>query len=443
MARLTGIISKLNGSVGNLTFRQNGGQTIVSEKITQTTNAKTELQQKQRLKWANIIREYQVLQPYMKLAFGGTRNGRNDYNKFMSTNLSMTPVYLTKAEVNAGMCIVAPYEITHGTIRSIAVSGKGKKAVTDIRLGTLNITETTTVAEFSNAVVLNNKLYNYGDQITYFLVHQVVNEVTNIPMAEVDACCIVLDKSSEAKLLSLVDVRGFSVQEKHLAAQADNDFGNHGMVWIHSRKQSAKTLVSTQNLICENSLLTVYQSKEAYTDAILSYGGAKEAFLTPSYKVSSGSLKPSASVPSNPTPSNPDPVKPNPVDPNPVNPDPVKPTPSGKKVLSLTAIPAEGGTMVGAGTYDAGSEVKAEAIANEGFKFRGWEDGDSFPNRDVILNEDLSLTARFDPITEGADKGNESDNGGNQENGGEPGNTGEQENAGGQENAGDSASSGE
>ena len=33
MARLTGIISKLNGSVGNLTFRQNGGLTIVSEEF--------------------------------------------------------------------------------------------------------------------------------------------------------------------------------------------------------------------------------------------------------------------------------------------------------------------------------------------------------------------------------------------------------------------------
>ena len=74
MARLTGIISKLNGSAGNLTFRQKSGKTIVSEKITQTTNAKTELQVKHRMKWANIIREYQVLQPYMKLAFGGTRN---------------------------------------------------------------------------------------------------------------------------------------------------------------------------------------------------------------------------------------------------------------------------------------------------------------------------------------------------------------------------------
>ena len=268
MARLTGIISKLNGSAGNLTFRQKSGKTIVSEKITQTTNAKTELQLKHRMKWANIIREYQVLQPYMKLAFGGTRNGRNDYNKFVSTNLSMIPVYLTKAEVNAGMCIVAPYEITQGNVKSITISGKGKKAVTDISLGTLSINSTTTVAEFSNAVVLNNKLYEYGDQITYFLVHQVVNEVTNIPMAEVDACCIVLDKSNEAKLLALVDARGFSVQEGCLAALASNDFGNHGMVWIHSRKHNAKTVISTQYLVCENKLLEQYQSDDAYQNAV-------------------------------------------------------------------------------------------------------------------------------------------------------------------------------
>ena len=70
MAILKGIISKMNGSAGNLTFKQTGGQTVVSEKVTQTTDAKTELQQKQRMKWANVIRMYQVLRPYMKLAFG-------------------------------------------------------------------------------------------------------------------------------------------------------------------------------------------------------------------------------------------------------------------------------------------------------------------------------------------------------------------------------------
>ena len=301
MARLTGIISKLKGSAGNLTFRRDRGKTLVSEKVTETTNAKTELQLKHRMKWANIIREYQVLQPYMKLAFGGTRNGRNDYNKFVSTNLSMIPVYLTKAEVNAGMCIVAPYEITQGNVKSSTISGKGKKAVTDIKLGNLNITEASTVAEFSNAVVQNNKLYNYGDQITYFLVHQVVNEVTSIPMAEVDACCIVLDKSSEAKLLSLVDARGFSVQEEHLAAQADNDFGDHGMVWIHSRKQGGKTLISTQCLICENNLLAEYQSEEAYQDAVDSYGGVSDVYLTPSGKLKPTSTSSSPVKPAKPS----------------------------------------------------------------------------------------------------------------------------------------------
>ena len=301
MARLTGIISKLNGSAGNLTFRQKSGKTIVSEKITQTTNAKTELQLKHRMKWANIIREYQVLQPYMKLAFGGTRNGRNDYNKFVSTNLSMIPVYLTKAEVNAGMCIVAPYEITQGNVKSITISGKGKKAVTDISLGTLSITSTTTVAEFSNAVVLNNKLYEYGDQITYFLVHQVVNEVTNIPMAEVDACCIVLDKSNEAKLLALVDARGFSVQEGCLAALASNDFGDHGMVWIHSRKHNAKTVISTQYLVCENKLLEQYQGDDAYQNAVESYGGVNDVYLTPSGKLKPTSSSSSASSPAKPS----------------------------------------------------------------------------------------------------------------------------------------------
>ena len=50
MAILNGIISKLCGSAGNLTFKRNGGQTVVSEKITQKKDAKTGQQLKQRMK---------------------------------------------------------------------------------------------------------------------------------------------------------------------------------------------------------------------------------------------------------------------------------------------------------------------------------------------------------------------------------------------------------
>ena len=187
MAILKGIISKMYGSAGNLTFKQSGGQTVVSEKITQTTDAKTELQQKQRMKWANVIRMYQVLSPYMKLAFGGTQNGRTDYNKFVSVNLALLPVYLTRSEVSAGACVVAPYKITQGKLKSIAVTGSANEAITNLDLGSLTIDVNTTVADFSNAVVQNNRFFYYGDQITYFLVTQEINAVTNIPMADVEA----------------------------------------------------------------------------------------------------------------------------------------------------------------------------------------------------------------------------------------------------------------
>ena len=281
MAILKGIISKLNGSAGNLTFKQLGGKTVVSEKISSTTDAKTLPQQKQRMKWANVVRMYKVLRDYMKLAFGGSTNGRNDYAKFVSTNLALAPVYLTKQEVNAGACIVAPYAITQGILKSISVAGKGNQAVTSIALGSLTITADTTIAQFSNAVVTNNREFNYGDQITFFLVHQTINEVTNMPIADVEACAIVLDKNNSATLLPLVDDRGFAVQSGCLAAKAGYDFGDHGMAWVHSRKQAGKTLVSTQYLICDNALLTEYQSEAAYDMAAESYGGTNTVFLSP------------------------------------------------------------------------------------------------------------------------------------------------------------------
>ena len=294
MAILKGIISKLNGSAGNLTFKQLGGKTVVSEKISSTTDAKTSPQQKQRMKWANVVRMYKVLRDYMKLAFGGSTNGRNDYAKFVSTNLALAPVYLTKQEVNAGACIVAPYAITQGILKSISVAGKGNQAVTSIALGSLTITANTTIAQFSNAVVTNNREFNYGDQITFFLVHQTINEVTNMPIADVEACAIVLDKNNSATLLPLVDDRGFAVQSGCLAAKAGYDFGDHGMAWVHSRKQAGKTLVSTQYLICDNALLTEYQSEAAYDMAAESYGGTNTVFLSPNSAASAASADGSA-----------------------------------------------------------------------------------------------------------------------------------------------------
>ena len=52
--------------------------------------------------------------------------------------------------------------------------------------------------------------------------------------------------------------------------------------WVHSRKASGKTLVSTQSLINNNAeVIAEYSGAEAYKRSVKTYGGENSAFLTP------------------------------------------------------------------------------------------------------------------------------------------------------------------
>lgn len=240
----------------------------------------------------------------MLQAYGGSQNGRSDYNKFVGSNLSTYPVYLSKQEANLGACVVAPYYVTQGKMNSIVVTGKGKDAITDISLGKLQINANTTVAEFSYAVVENNPDYNFDHQITYFLVSQSINGVTGTPVARVETCKVVLSKSDSAKLLSVVDPRAFASRNGFLGAKADAEFGNHGMCWVHSKRAyNGATHITSQILIVENEVLNNYCSVDAYESAVKSYGGSKSAYLSPSSGLVSVGATDSGSAPSSPNPS--------------------------------------------------------------------------------------------------------------------------------------------
>ena len=91
------------------------------------------------------------------------------------------------------------------------------------------------------------------------------------------------------------------------------------------RKEAAKTLVSTQHLICENNLLKEYQGQAAYQRATNSYGGVSDVYLRPN-----GVL-------------------------NPVEGSGARGTlGGGKKTLRLSASPVNGGTVSGGGSFDKG-----------------------------------------------------------------------------------------
>ena len=82
-----------------------------------------------------------------------------------------------------------------------------------------------------------------------------------------------------------------------------------------------------------------------------------------------------------------------------------QPQPTGKKTLAIMVTPTEGGSATGAGTYDAGTKVEVKAIPNEGYKFVGWDDGESFASRTVTMDNDMTLTATFAPVEKAGESG--------------------------------------
>lgn len=280
MAELNGILSKLTGSAGQLTFRRVKGRTIVSEKTAMTTNSRTSAQQQHRLRWTNLIKMYSGVAPLLNGAFEKKSPRLSDYNMFMKLNFASSKIYLTKGEVTANACVAAPYQITMGSLPGIRLTGEAGASVTDIRLGSLVIGPDTTVREFSNAVVTNNADYDYGDQLSFLLVVQQTDEVTGCPQCRFYGEAVVLDKNAEARLHDCVSGRGFSSVGGQLACSLDDSFQG-AYAWVHTRLQKGVTLVSTQKLVVKNDLYEAYSSDEAYRRAVATYGGETNNFLTP------------------------------------------------------------------------------------------------------------------------------------------------------------------
>ena len=280
MAILNGILKKLNGSAGSLTFKQVNGQTVVSEKATTVKNTRTPAQQRQRTKWGNVVQMYKGICPLINYGFESKPAGCSDYNMFMKANMKGSDIYLTREEVAGGGCIAAPYQLTQGTLPSIVVTGSGDNVRTDISLGDLTIDAETLVKDFAIAVVSNNADYDFGDQISFFDVLQRVNAVTGIPYCQFLATNVVLDKASEVKLLDMVSKYGFATVDGFLGHIEGEGAGV--FAWVHTRKSSGKTLVSTQSLINNNDeMIAEYSGDQAYKRSVKTYGGESSAFLTP------------------------------------------------------------------------------------------------------------------------------------------------------------------
>lgn len=75
--------------------------------------------------------------------------------------------------------------------------------------------------------------------------------------------------------------------------------------------------------------------------------------------------------------------------------DPDYVPPSNTFTISGTVSPGGSGSINGLGTYDVGTSVTLTAIANDGYSFIQWENGDTNAERVISTSSDISVIAYF------------------------------------------------
>lgn len=236
---------------------------IVTRRIVENNDAKTPAQMARRIRWANMAAIYGILREAARQGFTEVLSGLSYWNQFIVVNTSRVRLAITKDERKSGMAIVGPYAVTQGVLDEIQVNAHK----TNIALGDLVLGATTTVAEFSKAVVDNNSGYDYEDKITFFQLQQVV--LYGMPKVKFAFATVQLDALSQELVPAGI---GQSVDGYLGNASLANFIG--GFCWIHSRLDNdGKLMVSSQELICQNDqIIAMYDTAERRRYVAEQYG---------------------------------------------------------------------------------------------------------------------------------------------------------------------------
>lgn len=67
--------------------------------------------------------------------------------------------------------------------------------------------------------------------------------------------------------------------------------------------------------------------------------------------------------------------------------------------ISISMSPSAGGTVSGAGRYPYNASARLTATAQNGYKFSKWSDGNTNNPRNVVVTDNMELSAEFEKLT--------------------------------------------
>ena len=143
----------------------------------------------------------------LKKGFEGINGKMNDYNAFIQANTNVVKVYVPKSVRLNGGSVLAPYQITRGSLPSIAMSKNGSNVlVSDLNLGSLVIKRAFPPSRLGSAqasLALHSAWRRFYGQ-------QTLDSVTSIPRARIYGFKVMLNPGDSSLLWDVVSQIGFS-----------------------------------------------------------------------------------------------------------------------------------------------------------------------------------------------------------------------------------------
>lgn len=287
MAKFQGILGgRATGKVGNLVFTQVAGVgTVAREYVANPRNPKTEAQQSQRTKLANLVNFYRAFNGILKGAFETKKASQSDYNAFVQKNLASNPIALAKYEAEAGAIVVAPYRISEGSLTPITAESTSFSGGTFIIASSIAMTTDysvsgKTVGQVSQEILSSNPNLRNGMQISLLTFVQSVAGTPSIPRAAVQAREFTIEIGSTQPFSETEFANVLITDEGAFAARITG--APVAFAWILSERVNGKLAVSTQSIeMLSETTFDSFNTDAQRMLAAQSYGESSDVFLAP------------------------------------------------------------------------------------------------------------------------------------------------------------------
>lgn len=356
-------VIKIAGKVGDVVGMKNGFGTadlaFIRKKAENVTNPQTSAQMLQRVKMLPAVLFRRQLEEVIRRAWQGKKYGGQSMREFMRYAMTEPLENIPQLEKDSVLAIPGEYLISKGSLAPVQASVENSVSMR------LNIAVTpgsfTAQIDTLSTLLIEQGFAKEGDQVSIVVCTRSASDSSAYPRYYIISFYVSTSnaESIAAQLANAkVELTDSGQNALHLAP-ISNAYDLLGAAVVISR-DGVTPLRSTARFCVNKELLTGY------------FGSSVLANVSESYRLSQNIAR----VNNNDWPYEDTPQEDNPVE--------------GKVRISVSASPANGGTVSGGGYFDEGEQVTVESTAAAEYSFDGWYEN----NIKVSDDSDYSFTVQ-------------------------------------------------